>query len=496
MLPKQLTRKIMLQQFCRRFGTDASKTAGNISSSFYLFLHVTPILTICRYKFARRPSYASNPVMSQMQPVPLYYPHPAAYSAPYAENDMFSQSSYNQAPYERIAYPSQFAPYQHPIYQTPLRMYDPTRDASSHRNTLTSSTESVHNPGSYTQDSETFLDEAGNLYRRYTPSEVTTAYLPMTPAQHLQHLQQQQQYYMPEYAQRRGMQPEKYEESSQAVQDHATNHRGPDEPTEENANWAVVQNEEQNGVLLVMDTTEGADGYGNIVERGPDGRRGDHMRYLNVVETEPNSYRYQPTGEPFNHTMHQTNTHPQLVQAPDNTSNHPIGFIKKQSATAMQRNHLAHLMTSPKTAPGGVKSPISPGGIPIVSKPSFWSRMFSRMKAVSVYSAILIAAWYVKDPKAVKAMAEKVQRRALAYAVVIFGGAREALEVAKRVAASRSANAFGGAQMSEGLNVKIVWEVVKRAFQRSLQDVIVYGGKALGVDVVVRPAVAAAALKK
>ncbi|KAJ3223267.1 hypothetical protein HDU81_009296 [Chytriomyces hyalinus] len=417
--------------------------------------------------------------MSQIQPVPIYYPHPGTYSAPYAENDMYSQSSYT--PYERIPYPSQFAPYQHPIYQTPLQ--------------------SVH-PASYAQDSETFLDEAGNLYRRYTPSEVTTAYLPMTPAQHLQQLQhlqqQQQQYYIPEYAQRRGMQPEKYEESSQAVQDHrdsATNHRGQDEPTEGNANWAVVQNEDQNGVLLVMDTTEGADGYGNIVERGPDGRRGDHMRYLNVVETEPNSYRYQPTGEPFNHTMHQTNTHPQLVQAPDNTSNHPIGFIKKQSAATMQRNHLAHLMTSPKTTPNAaVKSPISPGGLPIVAKPSFWSCMFSRVKAISVYSAILIAAWYIKDPKAVKAMAEKTQRRALAYAVVIFGGAREALEVAKRVAASRSANAFGGVQKSgEGLNFKIVWEVVKRAFQRMLEDVIVFGGKALGMDVVVRPAVTAGA---
>ncbi|KAJ3061440.1 hypothetical protein HDU98_002653 [Podochytrium sp. JEL0797] len=248
----------------------------------------------------------------------------------------------------------------------------------------------------------------------------------------------------------------------------------------EPVNWVVVENE-QNGVLLVMDATTGEQrgvrgAYGYERVRGFEGTRtgGSHvggddpMRYLNLVQlicwaqlycvfcpnsrTDSNAFHHIPSSSPSNsasqtfptHQQHQQyqhlhqpyTTYP-LLRLP--TTSHPsASLIKKQPATLMQHNHLSHLMTPHSGASGGAATATTAGGVSASpgsvsptgrGTPSFLVRLMRRIRALSVYTLLILAAWYLKDPTGCKRHLLRIKKMVLAYTVLVFGG----MEGVKRV---------------------------------------------------------------
>ncbi|KAI9329198.1 hypothetical protein BDR26DRAFT_872861 [Obelidium mucronatum] len=251
-----------------------------------------------------------------------------------------------------------------------------------------------------------------------------------------------------------------------------------EEPTnDEPVNWVVVENE-QNGLLLVMDATSAnieRNGYGNVVECPIRGSGADPMRYLNIVETEPNAYRYVPSASPTNVAanlgnaggQHQGHNSPALMKIP--TNSHPnASIIKKQPAVIMQRNHLSHLMTSAKQANGSTSVVSSPGSQSPIGVSTFLSRFYRRMRAAGLYSVLLMVALYIKDPAAFLRQAKKVQKMVLAYAVLFFGNRAERA-------------------VSQGVDLSLgnVLRIVLRGVGAVFGGLIVEGGRALGYNVVV-----------
>ncbi|KAJ3291613.1 hypothetical protein HDU79_002183 [Rhizoclosmatium sp. JEL0117] len=252
---------------------------------------------------------------------------------------------------------------------------------------------------------------------------------------------------------------------------------------EEPVNWVVVENE-QNGMLLVMDATSAAaTGQRHVVYNSGGA---DPMRYLNVVETEPNAFQYIPSSSPSNATTHLNNPrtsfsssssshqnpqhqhHPQaLLKIPSNS--HPTAsLIKKQPASIMQRNHLSHLMSphSP-TSNTTQQHPTSPNGSPIPTTPTAFTKLFRRIRATCVYTLLICAAWYIKDPQGFLRQAKRAQKLLLAYTVILFGG----MDRVKGVSA---------ADLSLGSVVRVVFGGVVSF----VEGVVVEGGKVLGYDVV------------
>ncbi|KAJ3016946.1 UNVERIFIED_CONTAM: hypothetical protein HDU68_011938 [Siphonaria sp. JEL0065] len=271
-------------------------------------------------------------------------------------------------------------------------------------------------------------------------------------------------------------------------------------PEEEPVNWVVVQNE-QNGLLLVMDATSGAGNhgsinggstdnnanqlYGNIIERSVGGGGADPMRYLNVVETEPNAYQYIPSSSPLNTAsnlptsripyIQRQNNNPrqQLMKIP--TNSHPTAsLIKKQPASVMQRHHLSHLMTpSGNNSIIPASSPTAATGSSAVGSPfpaTVFTRIWRKVKAFSVYTLLLVLALYLKDRDAFLRYAKKAQKMILAYTVLFFG------------------NGVGGRNVD--LSLGSVLGVVVKGVAEALGAGVVEVGRRLGYTVVVEKSVA------
>ncbi|KAJ3129595.1 hypothetical protein HK100_008502 [Physocladia obscura] len=287
-----------------------------------------------------------------------------------------------------------------------------------------------------------------------------------------------------------------------------------------NINWN--SDNDQNGVLVVMDST-GAPmprhitGYYQNPQHPLPSRNNigtDPMRYLNIVQVEQNAYQHLPSASPLNsaanpqpslstqHTVFSPTSFnqqllppgrwsPQLIKVPAN-SNPNSAIIKSQPANIMQRNHLLQMNAAAAAAGmGSPLIPVSPAGIAnsssaaVAAAPSsggvnsasggFLARTIRRTRAFVVYLAIILAAWYVKDPAGMKLWAKRARKVGLAYIVLLFGN--------NTVAPGNSDGEFGRVLRGGELNWRLVFELLRSRLRAIFEAGLVGFGRVAGLDI-------------